>query len=291
MSEKKTDITTNSENDVALQKNITDSVLAKIMDMEKDGIKMPEGYNAGNALKSAWLTLQTVKNKEKIVCGSCCTKTSIINSLFDMCIQGLSPAKNQCYFIIRGDELTMTRSYFGTVAALKRLNGVSDVFAQVIYKGDEFEYEIDDGNIVIKKHVQKLENIKLDQIIGAYCVIIKDGEPRAEIMTMDMIRQSWTHTASGGKVQNEFPDQMAKRTVLNRGAKMYINTSTDNDELAGAINRTTENEYEDEYTDHAPAVPDPIVVSMPEVTQDEIMGDATQQPEQPKIDSRRKPGF
>lgn len=39
---------------------------------------------------------------------------------------------------------------------------------------------------------------------------------------------------------------MAKRTVINRAAKMYINTSDDSDLLTGSINTVTANEYEDE---------------------------------------------
>ena len=285
------EITTDTNNGITLQKNVTDSVLAKINSIASEGgMKLPEGYNPGNALKSAWLKLQTVNNREGVNCGSCCTQTSIVNALFDMCIQGISPAKNQCYFIVRGNELTMTRSYFGTVAALKRLNGVSDVFAQVIYEGDVFEYEIDDGNIKILKHEQKLENIKVDKIIGAYCVIIKDGVPRAEIMTMEMIKQSWSHTSGKGGVQKEFPDQMAKRTVLNRGAKMYINTSNDSDEIAGAINRTTENEYDEEYTDSdlIYADPEPVTLPDPEVPEEQ---EIKSQPVQIEKKKERKPGF
>ena len=285
------EITTDTNNGITLQKNVTDSVLAKINSIASEGgMKLPEGYNPGNALKSAWLKLQTVNNRDGVNCGSCCTQTSIVNALFDMCIQGISPAKNQCYFIVRGNELTMTRSYFGTVAALKRLNGVSDVFAQVIYEGDVFEYEIDDGNIKILKHEQKLENIKVDKIIGAYCVIIKDGVPRAEIMTMEMIRQAWSHTSGKGGVQKEFPDQMAKRTVLNRGAKMYINTSNDSDEIAGAINRTTENEYDEEYTDSdlIYADPEPVTLPDPEVPEEQ---EIKSQPVQIEKKKERKPGF
>lgn len=45
---------------------------------------------------------------------------------------------------------------------------------------------------------------------------------------------------------------MAKRTVLNRAAKMFINTSDDSDLLTGAINDTTSNEYDDERRDVTP---------------------------------------
>src|SRR5699024_11332254 len=60
-----------------------------------------------------------------------CSHDSIVKSLLDMTLQGLSPAKDQCYFIVYGNELQMQRSYFGTVAAVKRLDGVKKVRAEV----------------------------------------------------------------------------------------------------------------------------------------------------------------
>ncbi len=278
--------------DPVAQKDITDSVLRKVNELEQSGtIKMPAGYNPGNALKAAWLKLQTVVDKNKKPALEVCTRVSIANSLFDMCIQGLTPAKNQCYFIVRGSELTLNRSYFGTAAVVKRLKGVEDVFAQVVYKGDVFEYVIDGGNIVVTKHEQKLENIDVNNIVGAYCVIVKDGKPRCEVMTMTQIRQAWTHTTNGGGVQKEFPDQMAKRTVINRGAKMYVNTSDDTDELIEAISRTTEAEYEDEPIENGepvalPAAPVALPASQAAI---EIPAESAVQAE--VVAERRKPGF
>ncbi len=278
--------------DPIAQKNITDSILRKVNELEQSKtIKMPASYNPGNALKAAWLKLQTVVDKAKNPALQVCTQVSIANALFDMCIQGLTPAKNQCYFIVRGNELTLMRSYFGTAAVLKRLNGVEDVFAQVVYKGDVFEYVIDGGNIVVTKHEQKLENINTDNIVGAYCVIIKDGMPRCEIMTMTQIRQAWTHTTNGGGVQKEYPDQMAKRTVINRGAKMYVNTSDDADELIESINRSTENEYEDSPVENGepvsmPAAPVALPAAQPAI---EFPAETVARAE--TATERRNPGF
>ena len=279
--------------DASFQKDITDSVFRRISNLEKsNGIKLPEGYNPGNALKAAYLKLQTVVDKNKKLAIKVCTRESIINSLFDMCIQGLSPAKNQCYFIVRGDELTLMRSYFGTVAVLKRLKGVDDVFAQVVYKGDVFEYAIVGGNVMVTKHEQKLENINLNNIVGAYCVIVKNGKPRCEIMTMEQIRQAWTHTTNGGGVQREFPDQMAKRTVINRGAKMYVNTSDDDDELIEAINNSTEAEYAADPTENGDPVslpaPQQALPEKPIVIDSEALSEAAAQYAETE---RRKPGF
>ena len=47
-------------------------------------------------------------------------------------------------------------------------------------------------------------------------------------------------------MQKDVSQEMAKLTVLNRAAKMFINTSDDSDLLTGAINDTTENEYDDD---------------------------------------------
>lgn len=62
---------------------------------------------------------------------------------------------------------------------------------------------------------------------------------------MAEIKTSWSQS-SNAAVQNKYPQEMAKRTVINRAAKAFINTSDDSDLLIQAINRTTENEFENE---------------------------------------------
>lgn len=290
--------TVQAKNDDVMQRDITDSVLNRVSEMESQKqIKLPAMYNVGNALKSAWLKIQTVIDRDKRPALTVCTKISVANALLDMCIQGLTPAKNQCYFIVRGDQLTLMRSYFGTCAVLKRLDGVEEVFAQVVYEGDAFEYAIDKGNVVITKHEQSLANIDISKIVGAYSVIIKHGVQRCEIMTIAQIKQSWTHTTNGGGVQREYPDQMAKRTVINRGAKMYVNTSDDSDILIEAINNTTSNEYENDV----PAENGDVVMfpeapkALPEATeQRSIEIPAVQKQEAVRVeasDKQRRPGF
>ena len=137
------------------------------------------------------------------------------------------------------------RSYFGTMAVTKRLNGVEDIFAQVIYEGDDFEFTIQKGTKKIVKHSQKLENIDINKIVGAYCTIIYgDGKEFTEIMTKKQIDQAWSKTKmKSNSVQREFPEEMAKRTVINRTCKLFTNTSDDSDLLIESFNRSTEAEY------------------------------------------------
>ena len=142
----------------------------------------------------------------------------------------------------------MQRSYFGTVAALKRLSNVNKVKAEVIHQGDVFEIgSNDDMEMIVTKFEPKFENID-KPIIGAFAMIkLEDGTVNYTVMTKAEIDKSWQQSRNkNNKVQQNFGQEMAKRTVLNRAAKMFINTSDDSDLLTGSINNTTENEFERE---------------------------------------------
>lgn len=240
-----------ANNQVATQsetKTITQKVLARIDQMkEEQELSLPVNYNAANALNSAYLALQKVKTRNGKNALEACTPTSISKALLDMTLQGLSPAKDQCYFIAYGNELQMQRSYFGTVAAVKRLDGVQKVRAEVVHQDDEFEIgSNDDMELIVKKFVPKFEN-QDKPIIGAFALIKTDEGNSYTVMTKKEIDQSWSQTRQkNNRVQKDFSQEMAKRTVLNRAAKMFINTSDDSDLLTGAINDTTANEFDDE---------------------------------------------
>lgn len=237
------------KNQVAvIEKNISDSVLARVKELESNNqIHFPQNYSYQNALKSAQLILQETVDRDKKPVLLSCSKESIANALFDMVIQGLSPAKKQCYFIAYGGKLQLQRSYFGTTAVMKRLAGVKDVFSNVIYEKDDFAYEIDldTGTKRIVKHEQSFENIDPTAIKGAYAVIVKqDGTKYVEVMNMKQIRAAWNQGQTKGSsgAHTNFSDQMAMKSVINRAAKMFINTSDDSDLLIEAFQQSDEEE-------------------------------------------------
>ncbi|MDG0768223.1 recombinase RecT [Bacillus halotolerans] len=243
----------NSQNQLAIiQKDITDDVNKSLTRLQDDGLVLPSNYSSSNALKSAFFKLQEVRDKNGNRALEVCSRESIANSLLDMVVQGLSPAKTQCYFIVYGNQLQLNRSYFGTQAVLKRLTNVKDIWSNVIFDGDVFDYEIVGGREKLLKHETKFQNRDND-ILGAYAVIktIEDEEILT-VMTRKEIETSWTQ-AKTKSVQNKFPQEMAKRTVINRAAKAFINTSDDSDLLVQAINNSTENEYDNERVDVTPA--------------------------------------
>lgn len=232
-----------------LQKDITDEVIGKITELKGEGLVLPPNYSAANALKSAFFVLQGIEDKNHQPALQVCSRPSIANALLNMVIQGLSPAKTQCYFIVYGTELKMTRSYHGTEAIIKRLHNVKDIWANVIFEGDEFDYENRRGKDYLLRHKQQLEN-RDNPVVGAYAIVEKeDGDMPMTVMTRKEIETAWSQSKTGQSVHKKFPQEMAKRTVINRAAKAYINTSDDSDILVQAINETTANEYEDERID------------------------------------------
>lgn len=241
------------EEKAIVRKNIAEAVLARVNAMqETGGLVLPPDYNAGNALTAAYLDIQKTKDKNGEPAEKVCTPESATRALLDMVVQGLSPEKKQCYFVVHGKELTLMRSYMGTVAAAKRFGGVKDVFAQVIYKDDDFEMEIDPntGKRKVTKHGQTLEGIEEGTIRGAYATVtFQDGELYQEIMTIDEIKKAWSQGSAYGSKANtheKFGQEMAKKTVINRACKLFINTSTDAAALSEAFNRTTAGEREAE---------------------------------------------
>jgi recombination protein RecT len=85
-------------------------------------------------------------------------------------------------------------------------------------------------------------------LVGAFAVVQKLSDEKVyTIMTKKEIDKSWSKTkAYKNTVQQDFSQEMAKRTVINRAAKMFVNTSDDSDLMVDAISRTTGNEYEDD---------------------------------------------
>jgi recombination protein RecT len=288
-------MTTQNQNTPAVQeKNISDSVLAKINLMKNAGqLKMPENYSPENALKSAYLVLTETKDKNGGLVLTSCTKESIANTLLDMVVQGLSPMKKQCYFIAYGNKLTLSRSYQGSIAVAKRV-GLKSIVSNAIYEKDTFQYEVDSatGRKRILKHEQSLENIDLKNIKGAYAITeLEDGTRDLEVMTMVQIRNAWNQGAAKGKsgAHENFTDEMACKTVINRACKDIINSSDD-----AYLNSDEEAESPLESEIHQNANKEEIGFAEAEVIETKTETPANEHPEPEKSSKKanqQEPGF
>lgn len=216
-----------------LRQRIIGRAESDIADLVNQGrLQVPPGYSVKNAMTFAWLMLQDVKDKDGRSALDVVARSSVASALLRMVVQGLDPAKNQCYFIVYGKSLSCQRSYFGDMAILQRVRPGAEVMAGVVYEGDTFRYSMVPRRIV--SHEQDLANVDPDRMVAAYAIVTVDGEQvGAEVMTMDRIKRSWSKSKTFGndrvrdKTHEQFPDEMAMRTVIRRAVKYFINQSGD----------------------------------------------------------------
>lgn len=232
-------------------------VTNQLVKKKNEGLHFPANYSIENAMQSAYLMLKEAETKDKKPLLTVCTQESIVQALMQMATQGLNPIKKQCYFVAYGSKCRLVPSYFGTLAILNRVKMLKrQPVANVVRQGDVFEYgyNMDTMEMFITKHETKLENID-NEIIAAYAVIVTDRERTVEIMSRKQIEKAWGQgdawkaAVKGGyesKTHKNFPEEMAKKTVLNRAAKRLINATDDSsimgDDFIKAFNETEDND-------------------------------------------------
>ncbi|WP_239762527.1 recombinase RecT [Mammaliicoccus sp. I-M35] len=239
---------TNKNELLVKNQKMGDSVLARVKSLETQGdLKFPENYSPENAMKSAMLTLQDLKGSKKDGYKPAlefANPNSIANALMDMVVQGLNPAKNQGYFIMYGDKVQFQRSYLGTMAVTRRVTGAKEINAEVIFEGDEVKYKTKNGKIVDLEHSQSFGNRDSKKIIGAYATVVFEDESKnyTEIMSFEEIEEAWKQSQMvyDGKFKEDgthrrFPQEMAKKTVINRACKKLLNSSDDSSLLSSEI--------------------------------------------------------
>ena len=265
---------TTPANFVEYKNQITKAVLSKVTDLCKHGVTPPEGYNAENNVYQAMMQLSQMETKDGRPLLSVVKPQSVANAMLEMTLKGLSLAKHQCAFVRHGDQVTLQEQYQGRLARARRL-GAGMPQAQVIYKGDDFAFEIDPRTArkIVIRHQQSLESIG-GEIVGAWAVLpLDDGTAIVDVMTMAEIKASWMQGATKGEspAHRNFPGEMCKKTVLSRLVKLYIESA--------AGDSYNPAEVEDQPTvEVANAVPFEIPAA-PEVTPTEVA------PESPAADT------
>lgn len=250
--------------------------------LDKGQLHLPSNYSAENAMKSAWLKLQETGALQGA------TDTSVINALLNMVIQGLNPAKTQCYFIKYGTQLVCQRSYFGDMALVKRILPGVEFFYATYYEGEKVVPRRVNGKLVSIEHEEDLSAKTLDKLAGAYCLVINDsGEVVAgEVMSIDRIRKSWSMSktykpdAKSG-THADFADEMALRTVIRKVCKPIINSS-DDELLVRSAAESDMDAIDAEITEEAEELGNQeLVTVMVEQDQTETKGEETEAEEDP----------
>ena len=241
------DLATIEKSAVTLAQDTSDWINKNIRDNK---ITVPEGYNVSNEITMALMMIAQTNDKDGRPALESCSRESIMTQLRLMAQNGLSMAQKQCYPIVRKPKLCIDISYFGTISIIKRLMPGYDVRANVIYKDDTYDYIWNE-----ETQCYQVTNIKSSienrdkPIVGAYGTIFEKATGKvifSEVMSWKEILTSWSH-AKTDKVQKEFPQEMAKRTLIQRMCKLFLNTEKmSNVEGAKAYNEMTSNSYDND---------------------------------------------
>ena len=206
-------------------------------------------YNVENAMVSLFTNVLSAKDKQGKSVLETCTPLSIQNAIYECITNELTPSKKQTYFIPYGNELTSQTSYFGNVKKARDVANVT-IHSQVVREGDSIDVEMRANGTMLIRHKPNIKSLNKD-IIMAYAVASNPTTGDvvdSDIMTIEEIKKSWAKSRSGGTVSKEFPHEMARRTVTNRLAKHFINTSDDSNKIIVTNPDGTQiqlNEYDD----------------------------------------------
>lgn len=218
--------------------------------LKKNGdVILPPNYDVNDAVKALYLkTIQTVDKQKRPVL-EVCTRESIEQVVQNYVSKGLNIAKNQCYLVCYGNTLTLQESYFGKQKEANAYAGIT-INSNVIYEGEKVNIVVRPNGTKIIEHTPDFSKFDTNKIVGAYAIAVNDkGEVvDSDIMTMKEIRQSWAKSSSGGTVHKEFPVEMARKTVIARLAKRFINTSDDSTKFE-VVNSDMGNYYENSEID------------------------------------------
>ena len=210
--------------EVQVKKNVGDAVVARVNSLCEAGFTMPKDYNYVNAIKMSMLKLQELKDKNGNFALDVCTPTSIQTALFKMVALGLNAGLNQCFLLVRGNQLCLQESYYGKVLMVKRIYPNWNPVPVVIREGDVFEYAIDPatGKKHIVKHEQKLENMDKG-FVGGYMYL-----PTGDLfmLTKKQILTNWSKSSSREQlIHRTFDEKMVQKSLVNSGCNMIINST------------------------------------------------------------------
>lgn len=168
-----------------------------------------------------------------------CTQESFAKAMLDLASIGLEPDGRQAHLIpfdkykfnpsTRKREFVCTEcqvvpDYKGLVMLMRDSDLIADIHADVVFKGDEFDYAYGTSPYLTHKPVAERDGIP----VCAYSVVkFKDGSCSFEVMTFAEIegirKRSKTYDKKTGKNSGPWDsdyNEMAKKTVIKRHSKV-----------------------------------------------------------------------
>ena len=200
---------------------MADFSLVLKQDLEQHALALPDGFNQDRFVANAVALLNGNDTLQEFIkdnpqTGLAQVKTGMMRGAY----LGLDFLNKEAYLVPYGSKLEYQTSYIGEVKLRKKysVRPIKDIYADVVREGDDFAYEVVDGEPTLH-HKPKMFNTA--KVIGAYAVcIFEDGGKQIDTMSLEELE----NTRSASKAKNspawsKFTNEMYKKTVLRRLCK------------------------------------------------------------------------
>jgi len=172
------------------------------------------------------------------------TQKSLVNAFYDAAVLDLEPVLGSVYFVKYGDEVTMLIGYRGLVELAKRGDPtIEDIYGQVVYEGDEFDYQEGDEPRLIHRPSLARDVSDPTKITRVYAIAFRSGgrRPIFTVMTksdVDGIRAR-SKARNAGPWVTDYP-AMAMKTAVRGLCSRRLS-------LAASIKEALERDDDREY--------------------------------------------
>lgn len=179
---------------------------------------LPKGFDVERFLRVAITEMRRVPNLQK------CTIVSLMGSLMQAAQLGLEPdgLLGRAYLVPYGDQATLIVGYKGLVDLARRSGQIVSIEAHAVHEGDEFEYSY--GLNPVLRHVPAdPESDAPRKLIAAWALArFVGGGHQIDVMRRNEIESIRRKSKAGTSGPwREHYDEMAKKTVLRRAAKLW----------------------------------------------------------------------
>lgn len=200
--------------------------IEKALTIQEDAL--PKNFNKSRFAQNTVAFLMGSDDKVKAFMSTPQGMAQIKAGLLKGAFLGLDFLNKECYLIPYGKELQFQMDYKGAKKVAKRYSTrpILDIFAEVVREGDEFSYDIIDGEQTVNHKPQVFNKGK---VIGAYAVCkYTDGGKLVEVMNLDELESARNKSKSKScGAWQFFTNEMYKKVVLRRLCK-HVDISFEN---------------------------------------------------------------
>jgi recombination protein RecT len=235
------------------------SIQDSIYSVEKD-FNQVNSYKMSFA-KEAGFAMQLLQGNDYLLKAAKSNPTALEYAIINLSSIGISlnPALKESYLVPRGGKICLDISYIGLIKLATDAGAIVWAQAEIVKKNDKFTFN---GVGQAPTHNADFFSDR-GEIVGVYAVAkLATGEFLSTVMSKadcDTIRDKSSQAAKSGPWQT-FPEEMYKKTVLKRAAKLWPRS----ERIQTAVEVLNEHEGIDFNNSKAPHMDAPTSYDLPD---------------------------